>query len=269
MKTETMEQLTDTVWLHSVVTHGFSVTAGVVLGRDRIFVFDTLDSPQAMAPVAELLDGLAAGRRVIVVNSHHHWDHIYGNVAFAGHDIVAHRLCPRLIAAQSGSDSSTVPLEPPEGVALPSIGFGDRLRYEDQAAAVDLIHTPGHTEDSIVLYVEQAAVLLGGDTVEWPFPSLALRDGEEVYLKTLRQLNQLPARRVVPAHGPVMGKEVIDANERYIEDLYEAVRRAKRAGVERGEIDLPAETFAAADAEIDEICRAQHRENIEWVYDEV
>jgi cyclase len=264
-----MEQLTDTVWLHSIVSHGFSVTAGVVLGRDRIFVFDTLDSPQAMAPVAELLDGLAAGRRVIVVNSHHHWDHIYGNAAFAGHDIVAHRLCPRLIVAQGRSDSPTVPLEPPEGVALPSIGFGDRLRYEDEAAAVDLIHTPGHTEDSIVLYVEQSEVLLGGDTVEWPFPSLALRDGKEAYLKSLRGLNQLPARRIVPAHGPVMGKEVIDANERYIEDLYEAVRTSKRSGVHRGEVDLPAERFVPAGAEIDQTYRAQHRENVEWVYDEV
>jgi cyclase len=264
-----MEQLTDTVWLHSTVSQGYSVTAGVVLGHDRIFVFDTLDSPQAMAPVAALLDGLAAGRRVIVVNSHHHWDHVYGNAAFAGHDIVAHRLCPRAIVAQSRSDSQNVPPAPPEGVTLPSIGFGDRLRYEDQVAAVDLIHTPGHTEDSIILYAEQPAVLLGGDTVEWPFPSLALRDGEAVYLKTLRQLSQLPARRVVPAHGPVMGKEIIDANQRYIEDLYDAVRRSKRSGVERGDVDLPVAAFVPAGTAVDETYRAQHRENIEWVYDEV
>ena len=55
-----MEQLTDTVWVHGIVAHGYSMMAGVVLGHDRIFVFDTLDRPQAMAPVAELLDGLAA-----------------------------------------------------------------------------------------------------------------------------------------------------------------------------------------------------------------
>ncbi len=264
-----MEQLTDTVWLHRVVTHGFSVAAGVVLGHDRIFVFDTLDSPQAVAPVAELLDGLAAGRRVIVVNSHHHWDHVYGNAAFTGHDVVAHRLCPRLIVAQGHGGAESVPREPPEGVPLPSIGFGDRLRYEDLVAAVDLIHTPGHTEDSIICYVEQAEVLLGGDTVEWPFPSLALRDGEEVYLKTLRQLSQLAVRLVVPAHGPVMGKEIIDANERYIEELYSKVRALKRSGVDRGEADLPAEDFAPAGAEVDETYRAQHRENVEWVYDDV
>ena len=228
-----MEQLTDTVWVHGIVAHGYSMTAGVVLGHDRIFVFDTLDRPQAMAPVAELLDGLAAGRRVIVVNSHHHWDHVYGNAAFTGHDIVAHRLCPRLIVAQSRSGSESIPPEPPEGVTLPSIGFGDRLRYEDPAATVHLIHTPGHTEDSIILYVEQSEVLLGGDAVEWPFPSLAMRDGRDVYLKTLRQLTQLPVRRVVPSHGPVMGKEIID-RRRGRRDLSRAAPPEHRVALRRG-----------------------------------
>jgi glyoxylase-like metal-dependent hydrolase (beta-lactamase superfamily II) len=154
-------------------------------------------------------------------------------------------------------------------VTPPSIGFGDRLRYEDQAATVDLLHTPGHTEDSIILYAEQPGVLLGGDTVEWPFPSLAMRDGEEVYLKTLRQLNQLPARQVVPAHGPVMGKEIIDANERYVEDLYGAVRGAKAAGVDRADVDLPAEAFVGEGVEVDDTYRGMHRENVEWAYDDV
>ena len=264
-----MEQLSDTVWLHSVVTCGFSVTCGVVMARDRIFVFDTLDSPQAMAPVAGLLEGLAAGRRIVVINSHHHWDHVYGNAAFAGHDFVAHRLCRRLIVTQSRSGSASVPPPPPEGVPLPSVGFGDRLRYDDESAVVNLIHTPGHTEDSIILYITQQQVLLGGDTVEWPFPSFAQRDGGEVYLKTLRALNQLAVRQVVPAHGPVMGKEIIDANQRYLEDLYEAVRARKRSGVNRADVDLPVEAFVADGVEIDEGYRTMHRENVEWAYDEV
>jgi glyoxylase-like metal-dependent hydrolase (beta-lactamase superfamily II) len=264
-----MEQLSDTVWLHSTVTHGFTVTCGVVMARDRIFVFDTLDSPQAVEPVAMLLEGLAAGRRIVVVNSHHHWDHVYGNAAFAGHDVVAHRLCRRLVVAQMDSGSESVPAPPPEGVPLPSIGFGDRLRFEDEDAIVNLIHTPGHTEDSIILYIPDQQVLLGGDTVEWPFPSLAQRDGRGVYTKTLRQLNQLAVRQVVPSHGPAMGKEIIDANQRYIEELYEAVRARKRSGARRVDIDLPVEAFVGKGVEIDATYRVMHRENVEWAYDDV
>ena len=37
----------------------------------------------------------------LVVNTHHHWDHVFGNAAFAGADIVAQRGCPRLIQARA------------------------------------------------------------------------------------------------------------------------------------------------------------------------
>jgi hypothetical protein len=66
-----------------------------------------------------------------------------------------------------------------------------------------------------------------------------------------------------------MGKEIIDANQRYVEDLHDAVRRAKRSGVRRADVDLPVEAFVPGDTEIDETYRALHRENIEWVYDDV
>ena len=263
-----MQQLTDTVWIHTELTHGYDVAAGVVLGSDRVFVFDTLHSPQAVAPLRALVDEIAGARRVVVVDSHYHWDHVYGNAAFAGCDIVAHRSCRRLILAEAESESEKVPEPPVEGVPLPSIGFGDRLRYSDDTSTIHLIHTPGHTSDSIILYYDEDELLFGGDTVEWPFPSLALRDGEETYLKTLRQLNQLPVARVVPAHGPVMGKEIIDANQRYVEDLYDAVRTAKQSGVQRAALDLPPEGFLPPGAEVNETYREQHRENIAWVYDE-
>ena len=70
-------------------------------------------------------------------------------------------------------------------------------------------------------------------------------------MKTLRQLNQLPVRQVVPAHGPVMGKEIIDANQRYVEELYEAVRARKRSGARRVDIDLPVEAFVGDGVEVD------------------
>jgi len=263
-----VQQLTDTVWTHSVVTHGYDVCAGVVLGGERVFVFDTLHSPQAIMPVREFVDEIAGSRKIVVVNSHFHWDHVYGNAAFAGCDIVAHRSCRRLILAEAESESENVPLPPPEGVPLPSIGFGDRIRFNDDSTTVHLIHTPGHTADSIILYYDEQDILFGGDTVEWPFPSLALRDGEETYLKTLRQLNQLPVKQVVPTHGPVLGKHVIDANQRYVEELYDAVRTAKQSGIQRAALDLPPEGFLPPDTEVNETYREQHRDNVEWAYDE-
>ena len=81
--------------------------------------------------MAEFVASAAGERRVVVVNTHHHWDHVFGNAAFAGVDIVAQRGCPRLIQAELQSGDESLRLPPPEGVPLPNVTFGDRLTYSD------------------------------------------------------------------------------------------------------------------------------------------
>lgn len=264
-----MEQLARDVWTHTVDAVGFPTTAVVALTASRAFVIDTLLRPQDMDPILGLLGEVADARRRVVVNTHHHWDHVYGNAAFTQADIVAQRACPRLIEAQMGSGSETVPLPPPEGVPLPTVTFGDRLTYADEGETVHLIHTPGHTEDSLIVYLAQARILFGGDTVEWPLPNLTQRNGLEEWVRTLRQLKQLPVDLVVPSHGPAMDKSIIDANECYIVGLHRAVTAAKSAGVGRNDLDVPLTDLLGEGAELDSVYTAAHRENTVWIWDEV
>ncbi len=264
-----MDQVREHLYVQHVLAMGYDIADAVVLTPKRIYVFDTSVSPQAMKAVRQLIGSVGGGRQVIVVDSHHHWDHVYGNAAFAGHDIVAQRACPRLLHAQKTTAIESVPLEPPEGVTPPTITFGDRLTFTDDGTSVHLIHTPGHSEDSIVLYVDEDRILLAGDTVEWPLPSFAQRGCRDVYIRTLRQLKQLTLDVVVPAHGPTMGKPIIDANERYITRLFEAVEEAVTKGVSRHELDLPAEHLLADGVIVDDACRRQHADNVAWVYGEV
>ena len=110
-------------------------------------------------------------------------------------------------------------------------------------------------------------MLLGGDTVEWPLPGLRLRDGRDTWVATLRRLKQLPVEHVVPAHGPIMDKQLIDANERYLSGVYEAVAAAKAAGVGRGELDVPASLFLPEDEELNENYRLVHAANLVFAWD--
>jgi len=267
-KSGDMEQLTDNVYLHTVPFEGYTITGAVVVAQRRAFVIDTLISPQAVQPVKELLADVAPDRRVVVIDTHHHYDHVYGNAAFSGSDIVAHRLCPRLIREQSHTSDESVPPEPPEGVPLPTITFGDRLTYVDGDTTLHLIHTPGHSEDSIVVYDDGQRILFAGDTVEWPLPEFCQRDGYAPFVKTLRQLKQLPIDKVVPGHGPVTGKEIIDANQRYVEGIYEAVRAARENAVSRHQLELPAEWFLPGGVTLDATYLAAHKANVEWAYDD-
>jgi glyoxylase-like metal-dependent hydrolase (beta-lactamase superfamily II) len=264
-----MRQLAPKVWARDIDAEGFPTLSAVVLTRRRAIVVDTLTGPDDMAEVRDFLATEAGDRPVVVVNTHHHWDHVFGNAAFPGIDIVAQRACPRLILAELQGGDESLRLPPPEGVPLPTITFGDRLTYHDEDETVHLIHTPGHTEDSLVVFLAERRLLIGGDTVEWPLPSLCQRDGRDAWVRTLRQLKQLPVDRVVPAHGPAMDKHIIDANEQYVDGVYAAVAAAKAGGAGRGDLDLPAERFLAAGVEVDDVYRAAHAENLLWVWDEV
>jgi glyoxylase-like metal-dependent hydrolase (beta-lactamase superfamily II) len=264
-----MNELAPDVWAHVIDAEGFPTLSAVVLTPRLALVVDTLTGPAEAAPVAEFLAAEAGDRRVLVVNTHHHWDHVFGNAAFGAVDIVAQRGCPRLIQAelQSGDESRRLP--PAEGVPLPNVTFGDRLSYVVDDHSVHLIHTPGHSEDSLVVFLTERRLVLAGDTVEWPFPNFCQRDGAEEWVRTLRQLKQLPVDLIVPAHGPAMGNQIIDANERYVGGVYEAVAAAKAAGAGRHELDLPAARFLAQGVAVDEVYAAVHRENLLWAWDEV
>ena len=160
-------------------------------------------------------------------------------------------------------------MPPAEGVPLSTITFGDRLTYSDGPETVHLIHTPGHSEDSLVVFLSSARILFGGDTVEWPLPNLAQRDGMEAWVATLRRLKQLPVDLIVPSHGPAMGKSLIDANERYIGGLRAAVSAAKSEGAGRNDLDLPPKKFLMDDVQLDSVYAQVHRENLIWTWDEV
>jgi glyoxylase-like metal-dependent hydrolase (beta-lactamase superfamily II) len=264
-----MKQAAVAMWTHVIDAEGFPTLSAVVLTSRIALVIDTLTGPAEMTPVLEFLAAHARERRVVVVNTHHHWDHVYGNAAFPGADIVAQRACPRLIQAQLQGGDESLRLPPPEGVPLPNIVFGDRLTYADDDEVAHLIHTPGHSEDSLVVYFTRARVLLGGDTVEWPLPNFGQRDGAEQWVRTLRQLKQLPVDLVVPAHGPAMDKGIIDANERYVTGVYDAVTAAKASGTTRGGLDLPPERFLDEGVAVDDVYQAVHRENLLWAWDEI
>lgn len=264
-----MEELRRNVFTHRVEAMGFRTACALVVTATRAFVVDTLTRPQDMEPVLAALADRATGRRRVVINTHHHWDHVSGNAAFPTSDIVAQRGCPRLIEVQLRGISESIPAPPREGVPLPNVTFGDRLTYAAEDETVHLVHTPGHSEDSLVVYLDDARVLLAGDTLEWPLPSFAQRDGADVWVRTLRQLKQLPAEVVVPAHGPAMGKELIDANERYVTGVYEAVRELKARGAGRHELEVPMATLLGPDIDLDDADETAHRENLEWAYDEV
>ena len=98
---------------------------------------------------------------------------------------------------------------------------GDKLRLGD--SRFEVLHTPGHSSDSICLYNAADGVLFAGDT-----PLLISSPGgtyESSYVRALERLCQRDIRRIYFGHGnPLIG----DSNRRLRQTL-EIVRESRAA----------------------------------------
>ena len=84
-----------------------------------------------------------------------------------------------------------------------AVEAGDRLTLGEYA--FEVIHTPGHSPGHIALYDREKRLVLPGDMVgaipAWYTPSSG---GLKGYLESLDKLAATGARRMLPAHGPVI-----------------------------------------------------------------
>ncbi len=76
-----------------------TANAGFVVTERGVVVIDTLNSPGAGRKLAAEIDARTQGPIAFVINTHHHYDHVFGNQAFDA-PVVAHReLSPLLSCA--------------------------------------------------------------------------------------------------------------------------------------------------------------------------
>lgn len=126
-----------------------------------------------------------AGQVQAVLVTHRHEDHL-GNAA--------------LLAQLTGAPVRT--WDPELSQQAPALTDGEVITVGGLEVLV--LHTPGHTQDSVCFQVEADAVMLTGDTILGR-GSTMLDDPDgrlEDYLDSLRDLRDFGTCTVLPAHGP-------------------------------------------------------------------
>ena len=101
-----------------------------------------------------------------IINTHGHFDHIGANGALKtefGADIAIHKLdAYRLKEAKTNAMSFGIESDPsPDADIL----MEDGSTIEVGSLKVEVIHTPGHTEGGVCLYIRDRAMLFTGDTI--------------------------------------------------------------------------------------------------------
>lgn len=191
-----------------------------IMGRMRAYICDTFCGPDSMRDVIERLhrEGYDESQ-IIVFNSHHHYDHIWGNCAFQSMKIFSHHKC-REIMSESAKADLVKYSDHQRGevrIVLPSMTFSAEIAFHDDE--VIFFHSAGHTADSASCIDMQDRVLFVADNVESPVPYLYNADFE-TYLETLRRYTEIDWEYMVSSHDRLMHDEsLLKQNLKYIDEL--------------------------------------------------
>lgn len=214
----------------SVTTSRMMQTNVTVLShRGETLVVDAPYFPDELAALAASLRG-----RVRLFATHSHYDHLLARLAFPSEALLVGTPTARALAA----DPERPPAELAGDDARHYVHRDVPLRFGTMQAVpvpgeldlggewIDLVATPGHTEDGTALWAPWAGLLCCGDYLsDVEIPLLSAAGSLPAYRETLDRLRPIvqAAATVVPGHGsPCDGRRALrrlEEDVRYLEAL--------------------------------------------------
>ncbi|REE96267.1 MBL fold metallo-hydrolase [Thermomonospora umbrina] len=236
-----IEELADGVFAYIQPDGGWCLSnAGVLVSRGATALVDTAATVARTLALRDAVRTVAAAPPRLVVNTHSHGDHTFGNFLFAPEAVIVSHARARVELVAVGLHLTGLWPEVEWGeitLAPPSVTFDERLTLHVGDKRVELLHTgPAHTTGDVVVWLPEERVLFAGDLVmagATPFCMMGSITGS---LRTVERLRALGPRIVVPGHGPVGGPELLTDTEGYLR----RVRAIARAGIAAGSSPLQA-----------------------------
>jgi glyoxylase-like metal-dependent hydrolase (beta-lactamase superfamily II) len=218
----------------------FDQNIGLVLGRAEALVIDTRSTYAQAREIQEHVRELTDAPIGVVVDTHGHFDHAFGNAMFRPTATIwGHERCvtfmvrngearKRKIAAEEpeiADDLAEIVIDPPDRI------FATHARVEVGGREVMLRFLGrGHTDHDVVIEVAETDVVFAGDLLEqgnvpffgdaypldWPSTAAALA----VRVKAGQGV-------VVPGHGDHAGRAFADAQAASFQALVDAAGRIK------------------------------------------
>lgn len=237
-------ELAPRTWLHR--NSDYDMNSGLVVGDERALLIDTGAGPDEARALHEAVR-LVTDLPIVVVNTHAHFDHFFGNAYFRDRgteEIWSHRLCAERIAASGEAQRRMLGgVEPAmaagsgdnTGIAEPNcLVDGKPMDLDLGGFTVTLFHLGrGHTDNDLL--VGSGPVLFTGDLVEQGADPAFEESFPTEWIRTLAKIAALDDlyETFVPGHGePVQ----VDFVATQLHTLRQAVRIAG-AAVHEAETD--------------------------------
>ena len=270
------ERVSDNIYVFTSDLYA-QVTAGAIVTRGGAILVDSLPFPAETRDMAAFISRICPPGVRYLVLTHYHADHAYGAFLFPHADIVAHANCRVLLAEVGIPALEAAKAEEPDleevVLRLPNITFDEgemALRLGERV--VRLIHSPGHTLDSVMVYVEDDRVLFAADTV-MPVPSIV--DGDvDAFRASLHKVLELPIENMVQGHGEVIlrgeVRDIVHTSLAYLDAVEKKVAAAVKSGKGKGVLQRDSiESCGLSRVPLNGLVQHIHVANLLALYDRV
>ena len=197
---------------------GIATNVYVIHGEKHFYIIDTYLGPDIMRTINQHLQEAYGNKPVIVINTHSHWDHVWGNSLYSSSIIIGHKKCKEYMQLE-GLKKLEKYGEYRKGdviITYPNLTFTDRIDFEEDE--VIIYHTPGHTDDSISVLDMKDRVLFAGDNLERPIPYLMSKHLSQ-YIHTLQDYMDTDAGIIIGGHTACEDKRLVLHNLEYVKKI--------------------------------------------------
>lgn len=247
-----VRQLSERVWAYLPNWQRVEPTIGMILTDEGWVAVEGGNSPVHGDRAFRAMQRIRERPARYVINTHRHFDHVFGNQAFSA-PVIASRRCRERFIENLRSDwapqrvhrwlqeamLANIPMLDPEDfeeleLVPPALSFQERLFLDLDSTRLELFPLVGaHSDDHIAVYLPDERLLFLGD-------ALYLREGPEgrftQLLELLDHLAELEVQTLVAGHEAPYGRTTFHKLRTYGHELIRSVIAAIRSGAGEEEI---------------------------------
>ena len=210
---------------------------GFVVGPSSVISIDACSTERRTRAYLDRIASVSKAPVGMLINTHHHGDHTYGNSLFGAATIIAQEKCreemiafgiPGNIGIWEPVDWGNVTLAPP------TLTFADRVRLwsGDRPVEVSYVGQAAHTSNDSLVWLPEQEVLFCGDLLfngGTPFLLMgSVRGAIDVLTNVVAPV---PARVIVPGHGAPCDHKLIGTVVGYLEFVLATAQKGIDAGL--------------------------------------